>query len=156
MGRPRLQYLKQVPRNTAADSYTTMKRMSCNNSRRKAANQSQDWGIRRRPRASKIYFKQKYSLSFAVLQYCNNQTFAAHLLRATALRCIVHCDPKWPAHGVTWKTLCINYEMLQVTTTITLHTPHVGVRGTSWLIALTILVSHTKIYNSKFIYIYIY
>jgi len=37
--RPRLQYLKQVARNTAADSYTAMKRMACNNSRWKAANQ---------------------------------------------------------------------------------------------------------------------
>jgi porphobilinogen deaminase len=40
--RPRLQYLKQVTRNTAADSYTAMKRMACNNSRWKAANQSKD------------------------------------------------------------------------------------------------------------------
>jgi hypothetical protein len=40
VGRPRLQYLKQVARNTAADSYTAMKRMACNNSRWKAANQS--------------------------------------------------------------------------------------------------------------------
>jgi len=42
MGRPRLQYLKQVARNTGADSYTEMKRMACNNSRWKAANQSKD------------------------------------------------------------------------------------------------------------------
>ena len=40
VGRPRLEYLKQVARNTEADSYTAMKRMPCNNSRRKAANQS--------------------------------------------------------------------------------------------------------------------
>jgi hypothetical protein len=40
VGRPRLQYLKQVARYTGADSYTTMKRMACNNSRWKAANQS--------------------------------------------------------------------------------------------------------------------
>jgi len=40
VGRPRLEYLKQVARNTAADSYTAMKRMACNNSRWKAANQS--------------------------------------------------------------------------------------------------------------------
>jgi hypothetical protein len=40
VGKPGLQYLKQVARNTAADSYTEMKRMACNNSRRKAANQS--------------------------------------------------------------------------------------------------------------------
>jgi hypothetical protein len=38
--RPRLQYLEQVSRNIAADSYTAMKRMACNNSRWKAANQS--------------------------------------------------------------------------------------------------------------------
>jgi hypothetical protein len=42
MGRLRLQYLKQVARNTGGDSYTTMKRMACNNSRWKAANQSKD------------------------------------------------------------------------------------------------------------------
>ena len=30
VGKPRLQYLKQVARNTAADSYTAMKRMACN------------------------------------------------------------------------------------------------------------------------------
>jgi hypothetical protein len=48
MGKPRLQYVKQVARNTAADSYTAMKRMACNKSRRKAANQSKYWRIRRR------------------------------------------------------------------------------------------------------------
>jgi hypothetical protein len=42
VGRPRLQYLKQVARNTAADSYTAMERMACNSSRRKAANQPKD------------------------------------------------------------------------------------------------------------------
>jgi hypothetical protein len=42
VGRPRLQYLKQVTRNTRADSYTAMKRMACNKSRWKAANQSED------------------------------------------------------------------------------------------------------------------
>jgi hypothetical protein len=44
MGRPRLQYLKQAARNIGADSctYTTMKRMACNKSRWKAANQSKD------------------------------------------------------------------------------------------------------------------
>jgi len=50
VGRPRLQYLKQVARNTGADSYTAMKRMACNSSSWKAANQSKDWGIRRRRR----------------------------------------------------------------------------------------------------------
>ena len=30
MGRPRLQYLKQVARSIGADSYTTMKRIACN------------------------------------------------------------------------------------------------------------------------------
>jgi hypothetical protein len=39
MARPRLQYLKQVARNTGADSYTAMKRMAC---KWKAANQSKD------------------------------------------------------------------------------------------------------------------
>jgi len=42
VGRPGLKCLKQVARNTAADSYTAMKRMACNNSRWKAANQSKD------------------------------------------------------------------------------------------------------------------
>ena len=41
VGSPRLQYLKQVARNTGADSYTYSKeKMTCNNSRWKAANQS--------------------------------------------------------------------------------------------------------------------
>jgi hypothetical protein len=39
MGRPRLQYLKQVTRNIGADSYTAMERIACNKSRWKAANQ---------------------------------------------------------------------------------------------------------------------
>jgi hypothetical protein len=34
--------LKQVARNTAHDSYTTMKRMACNKSKWKADNQSED------------------------------------------------------------------------------------------------------------------
>jgi len=42
IGRPQLQYLKQVARNTTADSYTVMKRMACNNSRWKAANHSKE------------------------------------------------------------------------------------------------------------------
>jgi len=47
VGRPRLQYSKQVARNTAADSYTAMKRMACNDSRWKAAKQSKYCRIRR-------------------------------------------------------------------------------------------------------------
>jgi len=50
MGRLRLQYLKQVARNTGADSYTAKKRMACNNSRWKAADRSKDWRIRIRRR----------------------------------------------------------------------------------------------------------
>jgi len=42
VGRPRLRYLKQVARNTAAGSYIAMKRMACNNSRWKAASQLKD------------------------------------------------------------------------------------------------------------------
>ena len=42
VGRPLLQYLKQVARNTGADSYTAMKRMACNKSIWKAASQSKD------------------------------------------------------------------------------------------------------------------
>jgi len=42
VGRPRLQYLKQVARNSGADYYTAVKRMACNKSRWKAANQSKD------------------------------------------------------------------------------------------------------------------
>jgi len=38
----RLQHLKKVARNTATDSYTAMKRMTCNSSRWKAANESKD------------------------------------------------------------------------------------------------------------------
>ena len=41
-GRPGLQYLEPVARNTGADSYTAMRRMACNISRWKAANQSKD------------------------------------------------------------------------------------------------------------------
>ena len=41
---PGLQYLKQVARNKEADSYTPMKRMSCNNCRWKAANQQKNEG----------------------------------------------------------------------------------------------------------------
>ena len=59
MGRPRLRYLKQVARNTAADSYTTMKRMACNNSRWKAANLSKDRGVRRRRRRRRRRRKEK-------------------------------------------------------------------------------------------------
>jgi hypothetical protein len=42
MGKPRLRYLKQVARYIGADRYTTMKRIACNKSRWKAANQSKD------------------------------------------------------------------------------------------------------------------
>jgi hypothetical protein len=42
VGRPRPQFLKQVTRNTGADSYTAMKRMACNKSRWKAANHSKE------------------------------------------------------------------------------------------------------------------
>jgi len=40
MGRPPLQYLKQVARSIGADSQTAVKRIACNKSRWKAANQS--------------------------------------------------------------------------------------------------------------------
>jgi hypothetical protein len=39
---PRLQNLTQVPINRRVDSYTAKKRMACNNSRWKTANQSKD------------------------------------------------------------------------------------------------------------------
>jgi porphobilinogen deaminase len=39
MEKPLLQYLKQVARNAGADSYTATKRMACNSSRWKGANQ---------------------------------------------------------------------------------------------------------------------
>jgi len=42
VGRPRLKYLKQVARNTGADSYTAMERMAYKSSRWKTANQSED------------------------------------------------------------------------------------------------------------------
>jgi hypothetical protein len=35
-------------RNRASDSYTAIKKMACNNSKWKAANQSKDWRIRRK------------------------------------------------------------------------------------------------------------
>jgi len=47
VGRPRPKYLKQVARNTAADSHTAINRVPCNNCRWKAANQSKEWRIRR-------------------------------------------------------------------------------------------------------------
>ena len=50
VGRAGLQYLKQVARNTGADSYTATKRMACNNSSWKVANQSKDRRISRRRR----------------------------------------------------------------------------------------------------------
>jgi hypothetical protein len=40
VGRIRLQYLKQVARDTTADSYTAVRRMTCNSYGWKAANQS--------------------------------------------------------------------------------------------------------------------
>jgi hypothetical protein len=40
--RPRLYYIQQVARYTAADNYTAMKRMACNKSKWKAANQTKD------------------------------------------------------------------------------------------------------------------
>jgi hypothetical protein len=42
MGRPWLQYLKQVAKNKAANSYTAMIKMPYNNSRWQAANQLKD------------------------------------------------------------------------------------------------------------------
>jgi hypothetical protein len=42
VGRPRLRYLKQVARNTVADSYTAMKGMACSNYRWKVADQSKE------------------------------------------------------------------------------------------------------------------
>ena len=50
LGRPRLKCLKQIARNTGADSYMEIKRMAGNESRWKAANQSEDWRRRRRRR----------------------------------------------------------------------------------------------------------
>jgi hypothetical protein len=40
--KPRLQYLKQVARNTAADSYIAMKKVTCNSYRWKPANRSKN------------------------------------------------------------------------------------------------------------------
>jgi hypothetical protein len=58
IGSPQLQYLKQVARNAGADSYTAVKRMACNNSRWKAANQSKD---RRMRRKKKFHFTCRMS-----------------------------------------------------------------------------------------------
>jgi hypothetical protein len=42
VGKARLEYLKPVIRNTGAESYKSVKGISCNNSRWKAAKQSKD------------------------------------------------------------------------------------------------------------------
>jgi hypothetical protein len=42
VGKPRIQYLKQISRNTGADSYTVMNRMACNNYSWEAAKRSKD------------------------------------------------------------------------------------------------------------------
>ena len=62
VGRPRLQNLKQDAKNTGADSYTAMKRIACNNSRWKAANQLDDLRIRRR-RRSYVFAQNLYVCS---------------------------------------------------------------------------------------------
>jgi hypothetical protein len=64
VGRPWLQYLKQVARNTAADSYTAMKTMAWNKSRWKAANQSKDWRIRRRKKKKKLCYLSSETVGF--------------------------------------------------------------------------------------------
>ena len=48
VGRPRLQYLMQITRDREANIFRAMKKIACNSSRRKAANQSKDWRIKRR------------------------------------------------------------------------------------------------------------
>jgi len=45
LGKPRLVHLKDVARNTTADSYTAMKRVAYTSSRRTAPNQSKYWRI---------------------------------------------------------------------------------------------------------------
>jgi len=47
VGRPWLQYLNQVARNSGVDGYTAMERVACNNSKWIAANRSKDWRRRR-------------------------------------------------------------------------------------------------------------
>ena len=42
VGRPELQYLKRVDRNTAADSYRAMERVACDSCGWRAANRSKD------------------------------------------------------------------------------------------------------------------
>ena len=70
VGRLRLQYLKQVARNTGADSYPAMKRMAYNKSIWKAANQLKDWGISRRISFTRIPIKIKVSW-FSVARIAN-------------------------------------------------------------------------------------
>ena len=48
IGRPRLQYLKQVARHKGADSYTAMKIMACNNWRRRRRRRRGGRGGRRK------------------------------------------------------------------------------------------------------------
>jgi hypothetical protein len=66
-----IQFLKQVARYTVANSYTTMKRMACNKSRWKAANQSKDWRIRRR----RSWFPESYVTCFVCVFWCSFFTF---------------------------------------------------------------------------------
>ena len=81
VGRPRLEYLKQVARNTEADSYTAMKRMARNNSRCKAANQSKDWRIRRRRFATMV---TKGILSHHILfHYYIYVAYASKMIKTT-------------------------------------------------------------------------
>jgi hypothetical protein len=69
MGRPRLQYLKQVARNIGADSYTAMKRKACNKSRWKPANQSKDWRRRRGRPLFHICFEIVFTNFDSILKY---------------------------------------------------------------------------------------
>ena len=72
VGRPGLLYLKQVSRNTAADSYRAMKRMACSKARWKIANHSKDGGIIRIYR----FFKLSTNTEIFVLLCKVSQGFA--------------------------------------------------------------------------------
>ena len=91
VGRPWLQYLKQVARNTAADSYTAMKRMACNNSRWKVASQSKDWKIRRRGSNLKVE-AEFFSKTLATVSQTTGITFKEILIlklkEILSLKCI--------------------------------------------------------------------
>jgi len=75
VGKPRLQYVKQVAKNKAAYSYTAMKRTACNNSRWKAANPSKDWRIIRRRHNKFPSSCHYFAKHWIIIKYCLDLIF---------------------------------------------------------------------------------